>query len=135
MRLWSSLSAEERQATLAEARRLIGTTPFDRINWKALVRRVGISSPPSSIRRHIDRDWARIENKRHAASRRRRGLVGPRADRPPAVAPHRVPPDEIAARLAEIPKDTRSITGYLMGDPVFPRSALAKKQGGAGHAV
>jgi hypothetical protein len=32
-----------------------------------------------------------------------------------------------AARLAEIPKDDRSLTGILCGDPIGPRSALYRK--------
>jgi hypothetical protein len=35
--------------------------------------------------------------------------------------------EDAAARLAEIPKDDRSLTARLMGDPLGPRSALAKR--------
>ena len=35
-------------------------------------------------------------------------------------------PDMVAARLAEIPPDDRSLTGRLMGDPLRGRSALSK---------
>lgn len=37
----------------------------------------------------------------------------------------RVDQEDVAARLAEIPKDDRDLTARLMGDPVGPRSALA----------
>ena len=33
---------------------------------------------------------------------------------------------DFEARLAEIPPDTRDLTGRLMGDPVYERSALAR---------
>lgn len=37
------------------------------------------------------------------------------------------PAEDVAARMAEIPQyDLRDITGVLMGDPLFERSALAK---------
>lgn len=36
-------------------------------------------------------------------------------------------PADYAARLAEIPPDHRSLTGIICGDPVFERSALAKR--------
>lgn len=39
------------------------------------------------------------------------------------------PPDEdVAARLAEIPADTRDLSAMLLGDPVPARSALARRQ-------
>lgn len=34
---------------------------------------------------------------------------------------------EIKARMDEIPPDTRSFTGRLLGDPVPSRSALSRK--------
>ena len=36
--------------------------------------------------------------------------------------------EDAAARLAEVPKDTRSLTGVLCGDPLPTRSALDKRQ-------
>jgi len=36
--------------------------------------------------------------------------------------------EDAAARLAEIPKDTRSLTGILCGDPLPTRSALDRRQ-------
>lgn len=35
--------------------------------------------------------------------------------------------DDAAARLAEIPEDTRTLTQRLCGDPLFERSALYRK--------
>jgi uncharacterized DUF497 family protein len=41
------------------------------------------------------------------------------------LAPERRPPKEdVAARLAEIPPDTRSLTGRIFGDPLPGRSAF-----------
>ena len=36
----------------------------------------------------------------------------------------RVPAEDIAARLAEIPPDTRTVTGILCGDPLPGRRAI-----------
>jgi hypothetical protein len=36
-------------------------------------------------------------------------------------------PNDVAARLAEIPRDTRSLTSRVFGDPLFERSALYRK--------
>lgn len=36
--------------------------------------------------------------------------------------------EDAAARLAEVPKDDRSVTGQLFGDPLRGRSALDKRQ-------
>lgn len=35
--------------------------------------------------------------------------------------------EDFAARLAEIPRDTRTLTGKVCGDPLFERSALYRK--------
>ena len=43
-------------------------------------------------------------------------------------SPRRVADEVVAARLAEIPQDTRTPTQRLMGDPVFERSALFQKR-------
>lgn len=44
------------------------------------------------------------------------------------LAPERRPPKEdVAARLAEIPPDTRSLTAKIFGDPIPERSALYRK--------
>lgn len=37
---------------------------------------------------------------------------------------NRVDPETVAARLAEIPADTRNLTGWMFGDPLPGRSAL-----------
>ncbi len=43
-------------------------------------------------------------------------------------AESRIKPEVFAARIAEIPADTRSKTGIIMGDPLPARSALAMRQ-------
>jgi len=43
------------------------------------------------------------------------------------MAEWRVTKEERAARLAEIPQDTRNLTQLVFGDPVYERSALARR--------
>ena len=43
------------------------------------------------------------------------------------MAEWRVTKEERAARLAEIPQDTRNLTQRVFGDPVYERSALARR--------
>jgi hypothetical protein len=43
------------------------------------------------------------------------------------MAEWRVTKEERAARLAEIPQDTRNLTQRVFGDPVYERSALASR--------
>jgi hypothetical protein len=38
-----------------------------------------------------------------------------------------VDPDHAAELMAQIPPDTRDLTGFLMGDPLPQRSALAQR--------
>jgi transcriptional regulator with XRE-family HTH domain len=46
---------------------------------------------------------------------------------------HRPAASDVMARLAEIPPDTRCLTARLLGDPVFERSALARRQSSGAH--
>lgn len=108
---------------LAELRRLRDA------GWQnaELVRHFGCSF--GVIARHLDDDaLARHRDaERKRDSRRREAL---RADRPELVRyvdRLRADPADIEARLAEIPRDTRSLTGRLFGDPIpgDPRRARA----------
>lgn len=41
-----------------------------------------------------------------------------------------VPADaDVDARLAEVPEDTRSVSGHILGDPLPGRSALDRERG------
>ena len=51
------------------------------------------------------------------------------------MAEWRVTKEERAARLAEIPQDTRNLTQRVFGDPVYERSALARRHREAQAAV
>jgi hypothetical protein len=60
---------------------------------------------PKSTQRDSN-DWSHVESKQ--------------------AAPAKV--HDVAARLREIPPDTRSLTGQLLGDPLPQRSALFKEK-------
>lgn len=77
------------------------------------------SLSPDTIHSRIDpeyrrkRQWQKSEKRQYLPS-------------VPGVRASKVSNDELAARLAEIPDDTRDYTGRAFGDPVFGRSAAAR---------
>lgn len=77
------------------------------------------SLSPDTIHSRIDpeyrrkRQWQKSEKRQYLPS-------------VPGVRASKVSNDELAARLAEIPDDTRDFTGRAFGDPVFGRSAAAQ---------
>ena len=56
-------------------------------------------------------------------------LVARQTQQPKSLMPRSLnPPDEdVAARLAEIPPDTRDLTAQVFGDPLPGRSALDRR--------
>lgn len=58
------------------------------------------------------------------------GAAGRKAAGLPSGNFGRLRMDEIEARLAEIPDDTRDLTGRMFGDPLPGRSSLHKKMMG-----
>lgn len=76
----------------------------------------GIAEPDYRERRLV------IEAERRRWNRKPAKSVMPRSFNPA--------PEDIAARLAEIPPDTRTLTGVICGDPLPGRSALHRKLAG-----
>jgi hypothetical protein len=70
----------------------------------------------------------RSESETATRRRYRRGRFTGNGHRAFAPADPRVADADVAARLAEIPPDRRSVSAQIMGDPVFERSALARRQ-------
>lgn len=84
-----------------------------------------------TLRRHIDPDYrakhnvANRDRARVKAEKVKAKEVMPKHGPAP---PRQPPPEDQAARLAEIPKtDTRDLTGRVMGDPLSGRSALDRR--------
>ncbi len=69
--------------------------------------------------------------KRSVWEKRRRARMRAEDGRPRYASTHHIEKDlgrdDYAARQAEIPPDTRSLTAILCGDPVPSRSALAQR--------
>lgn len=94
----------------------------DGMSWKAIGRILGING--DTARRCVDLEYRKRRSARTWELRKQGGIYG----KPPMPRSIKPAQEDIAARLAEIPPDTRSLTGYLMGDPVFERSALAQRR-------
>lgn len=119
-RPWQSLTPEEQEEALDRCQDAIGAMPMNAVNWNQMAREAG-GVHPDVLRRRLDAEWAAEERERA----RRRGRKRP----PPAgvYVQSRVKLEaDAAARLAEIPDDTRSITGRMFGDPLPQRSALGR---------
>jgi hypothetical protein len=128
-RLWSRLSAEEKANVVSRLRAMIDDKGA-RIKWKAAARELGISNIDAA-RGVIDPEWYDRRNNR--VRDRRAGLVKTtrlKGDGTPAHMANRCAPpaEDIAARLAEIPPDTRSLTARLFGDPIPGRRAIDQRR-------
>ena len=88
--------------------------------WADIGKALGISG--TTARCIVDPEYRRIRNERTWRIRHGgdiRGIGGTKH-----IASHKPHPDDLAARLAEIPPDTRTLTGVICGDPLPGRSAL-----------
>jgi predicted transcriptional regulator len=99
----------------AEANRLLEAG----MTWREMGNRLGVSA--TTIRRRMDTEYRKVLQKREA-ERRERGEY-----KAPAKIEARIRyadgaraefKREIAMRLAEIPADTRDLTGRIAGDPI-----------------
>lgn len=131
-RHWSQLNEQEREEMVAKARAFIDGMPLESIVWDRVTKHCGLSHQ-NGIRLVLDpgfrarrSEQTRKARQRHASIIQAGGFSAKKmsiGDGPST----RIPPDVIAARLAEIPPDTRTLTGYLFGDPLPARSALARR--------
>jgi hypothetical protein len=122
---WINLAAPEKQRRLDDAGKLWGTMPA-----KQVARLSGV--PYDALRRAFDEPYKRRICARINANRQRKAF-GDRAtlkrDGTPMHFTELRPRDtDVAARLAEIPDDDRSITARLCGDPLKGRSALDRRR-------
>lgn len=83
---------------------------------------------PETVRRAIDAEFAAKRVIQVREARQRRYKPAKRETKTARESATAVSvKEDAAARLAEVPRDDRSLTGILMGDPLGPRSALAKR--------
>jgi hypothetical protein len=96
------------------------------ITLSALVEAYGCTR--DTILRLVDHRWRERRNEgiRRAREHRNEGKT-PAFQNHVVSAHHRASKDEAAARLAEVPADTRSLTSRLAGDPLPGRSALDRR--------
>lgn len=117
-KLWASLSDDEKSETILAYKN--GTKLAD------LSRKMGVST--SSIKRYADPEWWQGQLRRQRELRAARSQGIELSTRPIArhtVLHGRLSVEAAFQRLAQdIPEDTRTITGTLMGDPLPGRSAL-----------
>ena len=91
-----------------------------RVSWSQIERTIGVSA--DIIRRRLDPEWATFRANRVRTVRAiHRGNAGS------SDAPYRIDPAEAARALATIPRDTRSLSSRILGDPLPGRSALDRR--------
>lgn len=118
---WAALTDEERQAAAHQARAM----RKGHVGWSQVARRLGVGE--YGLRAAIEPDYAarKRESNRKNYNKRAAGSGVRAHDRPHAA--HTSVHQHAAALAAQIPVDTRSFTGRLLGDPLPSRSALDQR--------
>lgn len=109
---WRWLSSAEQDRITSELRRLWRANAFRTV--AEATRHFGVSK--EAVMRIIDPGYA--EHRRKERQGQRTVLIN---------KSEKASPSDCAARRAEIPPDTRSLTAVLCGDPLPLRSALAQR--------
>lgn len=86
------------------------------VSYREIGRRLGFSG--DSIHRAIDPEFAEHKKTTCNRARRRRREAEPKLARYAHIAEKDEIRADAAARLAEIPPDTRDLTGIMFGDPI-----------------
>lgn len=81
-----------------------------------------------TLRCKIDPLYAIRRTMRHNEQRYANGYYEPNALGRNYTDRGRPPPEDVAARLAEIPRDTRDLTAFICGDPLPGRRAIDRRQ-------
>lgn len=100
------------------------------MNWNAMAKAIGCD--PLTVRRALDEGWAVRRRQKVNEARRQRTKEKPSLrkiiDRDTYTISAKTRAD--AERLMrQIPHDTRSLTGRMLGDPIPGRSALDMRRG------
>lgn len=130
LREWSSLSSPQRRKATEKAREYIESLGGKPFAWADVARHVGLRRF-EPIRCRLDPDYAEYKRakKRVVFASDVRLRVAMYADNRSS----RVDPDVVAARLAEIPEDTRTITARICGDPLPGRRAIDRFENTVGN--
>lgn len=112
------------RARVLEAARALRPMP-----WQVIAKQFGVSRffLQSNLDPTFDTNRRRAQiNARRRERAREQGLVG--SGFVHTVDPGRATAADAAERLKEIPADTRTLTGSLLGDPLPGRSALDRER-------
>ena len=112
---WVSMTTEEKNARLEAARPFVG-----KMSWHAMS--FQCHAPVDALRRYHDPAWHKQRLRQSRLYREKNSVA--QNYRETVTSAGRVHPGDIAARLAEIPPDTRDLTAYLFGDPLPGRRAI-----------
>jgi hypothetical protein len=97
-------------------------------NYSRIAEKIGVRR--ETVMRLLDDEYADRRRRQINEARHRREIGTPNAIGRPAATPLTTRVDG-AARLAEVPRDTRDLTARLCGDPLPGRDALSKARSGA----
>ena len=117
MGLHTVRSPEQEAKILARAKWLRGTT---KLGIRPIAAQLGVGR--EWLKRRLEPEYAKALNERKLRARSPFPRWGCGTD-PTSNA-------ELQRLKAQIPKDTRDVTGRICGDPVFERSALYQKMSG-----
>lgn len=111
-----------------EQKRIATLLRREGMSWNAVAKSVGAATEtvrrwldPEFRRQRIAFDRERYRERQAKQQRERRSDFWHRSEPKPLTEP------ECAARLREIPRDTRDVTARLCGDPLPGRSALDQR--------
>lgn len=126
LRRWSEFSESERAEAVAKARHIIAEARGGMWHWHTVAKQCGCKSG-DGIRRALDPTWREACAAKKREAKGDPGVVAARHNMHAEARSGKVDHDTFAARLAEIPPDTRNLTGVVFGDPLPGRSALARR--------
>lgn len=92
----------------------------DGFNIKEIAAALGVAKSTAS--KHMSPNYRQKD-----IEYRRRNVLGVRPKSPIFMAERALKAEEVEARMAEIPEDTRNLTSRAFGDPLPGRSALDRR--------
>lgn len=120
-RRWHDIPTDVQQVILEEARQLRASG----MNWTDIGAKLTVHK--TTLRCNLEPEYRAKMKVAWASTDARKEMQGSRRSAG-LVADERVPMADLAARLAEIPEDTRTPAARLMGEPMPGRSALDRRR-------